>query len=68
MELTINHQIRFFDPSLTSLEGLLLLELSGQTQGVAVAINNKVIPKKDWATTPLKPHDQIILITASQGG
>ncbi|WP_336838424.1 MULTISPECIES: sulfur carrier protein ThiS [Sphingobacterium] len=68
MELTINHQIRFFDPTLTSLEGLLLLELSGQTQGVAVAINNKVIPKKDWATTPLKPHDQIILITASQGG
>ncbi|WON93174.1 MULTISPECIES: sulfur carrier protein ThiS [unclassified Sphingobacterium] len=68
MELTINHQIRFFDPTLTSLESLLLLELSGQTQGVAVAINNKVIPKKDWATTPLKPHDQIILITASQGG
>ncbi len=68
MELTINHQIRFFAPTLTSLEGLLLLELSGKTQGVAVAINNKVIPKKDWATTPLKPHDQIILITASQGG
>lgn len=68
MELTINHQIRFFDPTLTSLEGLLLLELSGKTQGVAVAINNKVISKKDWATTTLKPYDQIILITASQGG
>jgi len=35
---------------------------------VAVAINNQVIPKKDWATTTLKPYDQIILITASQGG
>jgi sulfur carrier protein len=68
MELTINHQIRFFDPTPTSLEGLLLLELSGKTQGVAVAINNKVIPKKKWATTTLKPYDQIILITASQGG
>ncbi|WP_394675655.1 sulfur carrier protein ThiS [uncultured Sphingobacterium sp.] len=68
MELTINHQIRFFDPTLASLEGLLLLELSGKTQGVAVAINNKVIPKKDWTTTRLKPYDQIILITASQGG
>lgn len=68
MELTINHQIRFFDPALTSLEGLLLLELSGKTQGVAVAINNQVIPKKDWATTTLKLYDQIILITASQGG
>lgn len=68
MELTINHQIRFFDPAPTSLEDLLLLELSGKTQGVAVAINNKVVPKDDWALMILKPHDQIILITASQGG
>ncbi|WP_312193351.1 sulfur carrier protein ThiS [Sphingobacterium sp.] len=68
MELTINHQIRFFDPAPTSLEDLLLLELSGKTQGVAVAINNKVVPKDDWGLMILKPHDQIILITASQGG
>lgn len=68
MELTINHQIRFFDPAPTSLEDLLLLELSGKTQGVAVAINNKVVPKDDWGLMRLKPHDQIILITASQGG
>ncbi|MDQ1150227.1 MULTISPECIES: sulfur carrier protein ThiS [Sphingobacterium] len=68
MELTINHQIRSFDPAPSSLEELLVLELSGKTQGVAAAINNHVIPKDDWAKTTLKPHDQIILITASQGG
>ncbi|WP_293906239.1 MULTISPECIES: sulfur carrier protein ThiS [unclassified Sphingobacterium] len=68
MELTINHQIRFFDPAPPSLEALVLLELSAMTQGVAVAINNQVIPKDDWPATTLKAHDQIILITASQGG
>lgn len=68
MELTINHQNRFLDPAPTSLEGLLQQELAGKIQGVAVAINNRVIPKCDWSSTTLKNQDQIILITASQGG
>ncbi|MDM1293084.1 sulfur carrier protein ThiS [Sphingobacterium sp. N143] len=68
MELTINHQIRFFDPAPTSLEQLILLELSGKTQGIAVAINNQVVPKELWISTLLKPHDHILLITATQGG
>ena len=68
MELTINHQIRFFDPAPNSLTELLQVELVGKTQGVAVALNNQVIPKDDWPKTPLQSHDQILLITATQGG
>ncbi|WP_199768572.1 sulfur carrier protein ThiS [Sphingobacterium sp. HMA12] len=68
MELTINHQIRFFDPAPNSLADLLQVELSGKTQGVAVALNNQVIPKDDWSKTQLQSNDQILLITATQGG
>ncbi|QIH33401.1 MULTISPECIES: sulfur carrier protein ThiS [Sphingobacterium] len=68
MELTINHHIRFFDPAPNSLADLLQVELSGKTQGVAVALNNRVIPKDDWSKTHLQSSDQILLITATQGG
>lgn len=68
MELTINHQIRIFDPAPNSLADLLQIELSDKTQGVAVALNNQVIPKGNWSTTVLQSKDQILLITATQGG
>ena len=68
MELTINHQTRFFDPAPHSLGELLQAELADKTQGVAVAVNNRVVPQHIWASTPLKANDQILLITATQGG
>jgi sulfur carrier protein len=36
--------------------------------GMAVAINNAVIPKTHWNQTALKQHDNILIITATQGG
>ncbi len=68
MELTINYQIRIFNPAPNSLADLLQIELSDKTQGVAVALNNQVIPKDNWSTTVLQSKDQILLITATQGG
>ena len=37
-------------------------------QGVAVAINNIVIPKAEWGNYPIKDDDKIIIIKAAQGG
>lgn len=37
-------------------------------KGVAVAINNKVLPRTDWEKSILKKNDKIILIKATQGG
>lgn len=51
----------------TSLEQLIQ-ELLTDTKGMAVAINNQVIPKTEWAQTDLKDHDKVLLITATQGG
>jgi sulfur carrier protein len=36
--------------------------------GIAVAVNNVVIPKTLWDDTTLNPHDQITLINAIFGG
>lgn len=36
--------------------------------GVAIAVNNKVIPRTDWATHRLQTDDHITLIRATQGG
>lgn len=68
MELTINHQIYFFDQELSSLEELVLFKTKGQIKGVAVALNQRVVPKSQWSETKLNNQDNILLLTATQGG
>lgn len=68
MELTINHQIYFFDQELSSLEELVLFKTKGQIKGVAVALNQRVIPKSQWSETKIHNQDNILLLTATQGG
>lgn len=36
--------------------------------GIAVAINNSVVPKSNWANTTLQENDEILIITAAAGG
>jgi sulfur carrier protein len=36
--------------------------------GIAVALNDTVIPKNEWSETQLKQGDSIIIIKATQGG
>ena len=36
--------------------------------GIAVAVNETVIPKKDWPNQILQPQDKILVIKATQGG
>ncbi|WP_028979827.1 sulfur carrier protein ThiS [Sporocytophaga myxococcoides] len=39
-----------------------------ESKGVAVAINDRVLPKKHWATQTLKDQDKVTIIRATQGG
>lgn len=68
MELTINHQKKFFEKIPESLEHLLLSENLKKDRGIAVALNNQVIPKQAWISTLLHENDTILIITATQGG
>jgi sulfur carrier protein len=51
-----------------SLADLLTALGQAQTRGLAVAINDTVVPRADWATHTVQPHDRILLIRATQGG
>jgi sulfur carrier protein len=37
-------------------------------KGVAIALNNKVIPRVEWNTCIINDTDKLILIKATQGG
>jgi len=39
-----------------------------QKSGIAIAVNEKVIPKKQWQELVLSENDQVIIIEAAQGG
>lgn len=50
-----------------SLEAFLSIKnISGN--GIAIAINNVVITKREWDTTVLQENDAITIIQATQGG
>ncbi|UOU99560.1 sulfur carrier protein ThiS [Chryseobacterium daecheongense] len=68
MELTINHTRKTFNQPPENLEALIAIEASGKKKGIAVALNNRIIPQSDWAETLLKDQDSILIITATQGG
>lgn len=48
----------------------LVLEEDGflLKRGIAVAVNNQVVPKSAWPSFELKENDKILVIQASQGG
>lgn len=42
--------------------------LAGRRGGVAVAVNEDVVPRAVWAETPLRAGDRVEILTAVQGG
>lgn len=46
------------------------LEASGVTsyRGIAVALNNAVVPRAEWSARTLNQNDKITVIKATQGG
>ena len=46
------------------------LEQNGITnqKGIAVAVNNAVVPKTEWQSKILNENDKITIIKATQGG
>lgn len=50
------------------IEQVLLMHAIATTRGLAVAINDEVVPKTKWNDTKLKPNDRMTIIRATQGG
>lgn len=67
MEIIVN------DDKFTTSEDACLLDVmvsiqKSRLEGIAVAVNGDVIPRDKWDEKKLFTGDEILLITASQGG
>lgn len=67
MEVFINNQVKQLTQK-TSLQGLLLEFGFEEVRGIAVAVNEQVVPKPQWSSYFLGDKDSIIIIKATQGG
>lgn len=65
-------QLNNSEISLSAQDMHLLTVLRDQNlfheSGIAIAINNEIIPKGEWEKYELKNNDNILIITATQGG
>jgi sulfur carrier protein len=68
MELKINNQIKQFTANSLTVQALLDLEIPLKQNGIALAINNTVIPKSEWNSHLIQETDDILIISATQGG
>lgn len=69
MKVILNGKEVEFSDSIKTLEDLLLQnEITTETKGVAVAVNDSVISKKQWQECELNLGDKVDIIHAIQGG
>ncbi|MCD7710246.1 MAG: sulfur carrier protein ThiS [Porphyromonadaceae bacterium] len=66
MKIYLNRQEIYVGSRCTLKE--LLLGQSITPEGIAIAVNNRVIRKEDWADTFLSNNDKVMVIHASYGG
>jgi len=46
----------------------LLTKLNAASKGIAIAIDQEIIPSNQWDNHQLKEDDKVLLIRATQGG
>ena len=64
--VTVNQDTK--NISATASLDKLLEQLNISLVGIAVAVNNQIITKQNWANTSLHQNDNITIIKATQGG
>ncbi len=51
-----------------ALKSLLIRKALFEKTGIAVAVNQQVVPRSAWAEFELSEHDEVLVITATAGG
>lgn len=67
VQVTINRESFMLPESGTLAEVLSVLQIS-RPDGIAIAVNDNVIPKGEWDGYRLKSEDKVFIIRATQGG
>lgn len=70
MQIKVNNQFHRLQkrPQYPLSEALSTLIPDLPINGIAVALNGQVVPRTDWCETPVIDQDEILIITATQGG
>ncbi|MBC7274648.1 MAG: sulfur carrier protein ThiS [Streptomyces sp.] len=66
MNISVNGEPRSVAPG-TALDALVGT-LTAAPSGVAAALNETVVPRAQWPSTPLAEGDRVEVLTAVQGG
>jgi len=67
MNIAFNDQICHIKDR-TSIRFILNDRLGDQQKGIAVAVNETVVPREQWDTYELQNNDKVLVIKATQGG
>lgn len=67
VSITVNGTRQAIPESMT-VEQLLAQRGLLEASAIAVAVNNKVVRRQNWATCELVAGDSVVLLTAVQGG
>jgi sulfur carrier protein len=67
MHIHVNGQSRVLG-SAPSLQELLTLEVGACPQGLAIAVNDEVVPRSTWSKHRLVEGDRVLIVQAVQGG
>jgi sulfur carrier protein len=68
MQILLNGQATSTNSEKLTLSEFLQEQNIFQTEGTAIAINEKVIPKQNWNNQAIYENDRITIIKAVQGG
>lgn len=68
MQVRLNDQEIQIKPNQVDLVSLMKAYRLYHDSGIAVAINNEILPKQFWTEYQIKDNDNILIITATQGG
>jgi sulfur carrier protein len=66
IEVAVNGEPRLVPPD-TSVADLITM-VTGQSTGLATAVNGEVIPRASWPATLLADGDRVEVVCAVQGG
>ena len=66
MDIRVNGKTVKTSPGITL--ALLVSELQGSSEGIAVAINLQVVPRAQWNSRVLEAGDAIEIVRAAGGG
>lgn len=67
MKVIINNESYDFNEHISLEHAIDILQLEDKT-GIALALNEEIIPKSNWQKTILNNEDKLIIIGAVAGG